>query len=143
MKDKTISQTKIRIGLGLLLVFIFTASVFIGGVSQVQALGTAGIESSYGGEAEEEGALGSVKSFFEGIVSWIGETVGGLLDSVNALFGFERGEGSQAMFGGVFYFFLILVLLFAGKFAYNIIKDTVKSVVPKGGPSRPRRPKGK
>ncbi len=143
MNDKTVSQTKIGIGLGLLLVFIFTASVFIGGVSQVQAQGNAGIESSYGNEVEEGGILESVKSFFKGIVSWIGETVGGWIGSVNAVFGFEGGEGSQAMFGGVFYFFLIIILLFAGKLVYNILRDTVKSVVPKGGPSRPRKSKEK
>ncbi len=132
MNDKTVSQTKIGIGLGLLLVFIFTASVFIGEVSQVQAQGNAGIESSYGNKAEEKGFL-----------SWIGETVGGWILTVNAVFGFEGGEGSQMMFGGVFYFFLTVALLFAGKLVYNILRDTVKAVVPKGGPSRPRKSKEK
>lgn len=143
MEHKIFSPAKIRIGVGLWLVFVFAAGIFIGGVSSVAARGASGIESSYGSEPESGGIVESVKSFFEGIVSWIGGLVGGLMDGMNAIFGFERGEGSQAMFGTVFYLFLIVALLFAGKFAFNIIRDTVKSVIPKGGPSRPRRPKEK
>ena len=141
MKQKI--APRIKIGLALALFFTFTASVFIGGVSPSLAQGTVGQVSSYDSEPEEGGVMEGVKSFFEGITSAIGEIVGGLIGSVNALFGFEKGEGSQAMFGGVFYFFLIVVLLFAGKFAYNIMRDTVKSVVPKGGPPKSRKPKEK
>ncbi len=72
MKSKTVSQTKIGTVLGLLLVFIFTVSVFIGGVSQAQARGTAEIESSFGNDAEEGGLLESVKSSYKRIVSSIG-----------------------------------------------------------------------
>ena len=143
MKSKTVSQTKIGTVLGLLLVFIFTASVFIGGVSQAQARGTAGIESSYENEAEEGGLRESVKSSYKSIVSSIGKTVGGWILSVNAVFGFEGGEGSQAFFGGVFYFFLTVFLLFAGKLVYNIVRDTIKSMAPKGAPSRPWKSKEK
>lgn len=141
MQHKMASQTKI--GMGLWLVFVFTAGIFIGGISLVPAQGAPGIESSYGSEDESGGIVESVITFFKGIVSWMGEVVESLVAGMNEMFGFERGEGSQAMFGTVFYFFLIVALLFAGKFAFNIVRDTVKSVVPKGGPSRPRRPKEK
>lgn len=141
MEHKIFSQATIRIGLWL--VFVIVAGIFFGGVSSVEARGTSGIASSYDSEPESGGIVESVKSFFEGIVSWIGGLVGGLIDGMNAIFGFERGEGSQAMFGTAFYLFLIVVLLFTGKFVFNIMRDTVKSVIPKGGPNRPRRPKEK
>lgn len=86
-------------------------------------------------EAKEklDGATSGIMGIFQDIKNFFVDTWTGFDNWMKALFGFERGEGSQAFFGTVIYAFLLLVLLFVGKLVYNIFAGLFRY---RGGRSR-------
>ncbi len=85
------------------------------------------------------GFMEKVTGFFDGLVSWIKNTVQSLTGKVDSVFGFEKGEGPLAFFGTMFYVFILLVLLFVLVFVFNIIKDMFASMFSRGQPKPPTR----
>ena len=98
-------------------------------------------QRNYAGETQEasrdarenvSGTWSSITGFFSKMATGIGNAIDRLVAGVNGVFGFEKGEGPQAIFGGTFYVFLILVFLFVGKFLFNIVRDSVKGLAGAG-----------
>ncbi|MGP0629102.1 hypothetical protein ACTRW9_05325 [Nitrospina sp. 32_T5] len=79
-------------------------------------------------EAQEklDGATSGITGVFQDIKNFFVDTWTGFDNWMKALFGFDRGEGSEAFFGTIIYAFLILVFLFVGKFIYNIFSGLFK-----------------
>lgn len=82
-----------------------------------------------------DGATSGITGIFTDIKNWFVGIYTGFDNWMKGVFGFDRGEGTEAFFGSIIYFFLILVFLFVGKFVYNIFAGLFKY---KGGRSRER-----
>ncbi len=92
-------------------------------------------------EAKENisGFWGSISNFFNNVAALIGGIINSMTSFVDNLFGFANGDGAKAAFAGPIYFLMFVVLIFALKFFYNILKDMVKKVS-SPTPERYRKP---
>lgn len=80
-------------------------------------------EASQKAEKKLTGFTDRVMDTVNSVSNWVSERALAFKSKVDGVFGFEKGEGPQAFFGSVFYFFIFLVLLFFLMFIYNIIRD--------------------
>ena len=74
---------------------------------------------------ETSGTTGKSTGFFGSIMSWVNSVTG----AVNKMWGMENGSGVAMVVNGIFYLFLIVGTLFAGKFVFNIINEAVSGRV--------------
>lgn len=87
------------------------------------------------------GFMGKVTGTWDRVSNWLSEKFHFFKSKVDAVFGFEKGEGPQALFGSVFYFIILLVLLFILAFIYNIIRDMFTGIKAKSKPKPSYRKK--
>ncbi len=96
-------------------------------------------EPGEGAKAKEKvtGFTDQIFDTWDRVYGWFKSRVKWLTDKVEAVFGFEQGEGPLAMFGGVFYLFIIIVILLCVMFVFNIIRDFFAGVAARKKHARP------
>ncbi len=96
-------------------------------------------ESGEGAKAKEKvtGFADQIFDTWDRVSDWFKSKVKWLTDKVEAVFGFEQGEGPLAMFGGIFYLFIILVILFFVVFVINIIRDFFAGIAARKNHAKP------
>ena len=108
------------LGFGFLLVFIFTLTTnVVFEPTDVWAETTEEVTD------ETSGAAGESTGFIGSIMNWIKSVTG----AVNKMWGMENGSGVAMVVNGLFYLFLIAGTLFAGKFIFNIINESISGKV--------------
>jgi len=111
------------LGMGLLLVFIFTLTTNV--VFEATPVLAETSEASEETTDEMSGAADTSAGFFNGIMNWVKSVT----DAVNNMWGMENGNGVAMVVNGIFYLLLIVGVLFGGKMVFNIFSDVVKGKV--------------
>ncbi|MFQ5481446.1 MAG: hypothetical protein ACE5ER_01705 [Nitrospinaceae bacterium] len=70
-------------------------------------------------------------------LGWVKGKFSFLTEELDQVFGFEKGEGSKAFFGTIFFVIFFLFGLFFFKFFYNIIRDILSSLLSRDKNKRP------
>ena len=98
-------------------------------------------QSSQNAKQKLTGFTDRITDTWDRISNWVSEKFHFFKSKVDAVFGFEKGEGPQAFFGTVFYFIVLMVLLFVLAFIYNIIRDMFTGIKAKTKPKPSYRKK--
>ncbi len=116
--------------------FTFNISIDSGGFAWAQStedsldrdLENETTQASKEAKKNVSGFWDSISSFFKTTGATIGSIINSMTSFVDNLFGFENGDGAKAAFAGPIYFLMAVVVIFALKFFYNILKDMVSKI---------------
>ncbi len=86
------------------------------------------------------GVVDKAKEYFGAVMDWVANKLKFFTDAVDSMVGIEGdNKGTNALFGLPLYVFVALVGTFMLKLAYNILRDSLKSLFAKDeGPPRGR-----